>query len=435
MSAGGFREARGLPRGSRRQPASGARQLWVIVHRWAGLTLALFLIVCALTGSLLAFYHDLHRATASWIEVRPPAPGAGLLDPYQLMEAVQTAAPEAQFNRLELDPAHGEALLYLPSPRSGEKLDYDEIAIDPYTGDEVYRGTWADLSEGRHQLMPFVFEVHYTLALGDWGRWLLGVAALVWTIDCFIGFYLSAPISRRRWWRNWLKAWRIRVAGSNRYKVNFDLHRAGGLWLWPILLVFAWSSVGLNLREVYTPVMGALGGTDVFSGLPDRRGPPDLQHDWPARVAQARALAAAIGGQQGFTIVTEDALTYRRASDTYEYRFRSSADLPTQRPQSRLFFDRESGAILAHKTGRGDLSANGLHEWIMALHIASIGGFPYRLFVVFLGFAITTLAVTGIVIWMRKRAARLLRGIPSGAARLARASIAQSHPHEQSRFP
>nr|WP_306306218.1 PepSY domain-containing protein [Methylomonas koyamae] len=45
------------------------------------------------------------------------------------------------------------------------------------------------------------------------------------------------------------------------YRINFDLHRAGGLWLWLLLLVFAWSSVYMNLSDsVYAPVTRTLVG-------------------------------------------------------------------------------------------------------------------------------------------------------------------------------
>jgi uncharacterized iron-regulated membrane protein len=42
------------------------------------------------------------------------------------------------------------------------------------------------------------------------------------------------------------------------------------------------------------------------------------------------------------------------------------------------------------------------------LHIGSIGGLPYRVFVAVVGLAVVVLSVTGVVIWMRKRSARLL---------------------------
>ena len=35
--------------------------------------------------------------------------------------------------------------------------------------------------------MAFVYRLHYSLALGDFGLWLFGVAALVWTLDSVVG--------------------------------------------------------------------------------------------------------------------------------------------------------------------------------------------------------------------------------------------------------
>lgn len=47
------------------------------------------------------------------------------------------------------------------------------------------------------------------------------------------------------------RAWIIKPGNAQR--VNFDLHRAGGLWLWLALVLFAWSSVYMNLWDtVYT---------------------------------------------------------------------------------------------------------------------------------------------------------------------------------------
>ncbi len=42
--------------------------------------------------------------------------------------------------------------------------------------------------------MPFIWQLHLSLALGEWGAWVLGIA-LVWTLDCLIGFYLTLPVS------------------------------------------------------------------------------------------------------------------------------------------------------------------------------------------------------------------------------------------------
>lgn len=415
--AGAARPRDGMAQGGATR--GGWRPLWVVVHRWAGLTLALFLVVAGLTGALLAFYPELHRATAPWLRTAPPTPDAMLRDPVALLEAARRAEPRAEFHRLELAVRPDTALVYHPDPPPGVELGYDELGIDPWTGEPVHRGTWGAISEGWHQVMPFVFELHYTLALGDIGRLAFGIAALVWTIDCFVGFYLTLPAGHRSRWARWRTAWKVRPWRSGPVRFNFDLHRAGGLWLWPLLLVFAWSSVGFNLRPVYTPVMAALGAEDPMGTLRAKRAPDGVVHDWAARLAQARAIAAERGAALGFTVVAEDALSFRPDADAYEYRFRASDDLPTTRPQSRLWFDRESGVVLAHKDGRGDLDADGLDRWLVALHIGSIGGLPYRVFVAIVGLGVVVLSVTGIVVWMRKRGARLLgtarRRTPAGA--------------------
>ena len=124
------------------------------------------------------------------------------------------------------------------------------LFLDPWSGEELGRRRPGDLSQGLINLMPFLLELHYTLALGGTGFQILGIVALVWTIDCFIGFYLTLPVSTGAFWRRWKPSWLVKWrAGA--YRLNFDLHRAGGLWVWAMLLIFAWSSVMFNLRSVY----------------------------------------------------------------------------------------------------------------------------------------------------------------------------------------
>lgn len=38
-----------------------SRHFWVLLHRWTSLVMAAFLIIVAVTGSLLAFYPELER--------------------------------------------------------------------------------------------------------------------------------------------------------------------------------------------------------------------------------------------------------------------------------------------------------------------------------------------------------------------------------------
>ena len=103
--------------------------------------------------------------------------------------------------------------------------------------------------------MPFHCPLHYTLHIPEmwgidrWGLWLMGGIAVIWLIDCFIGFYLTLPRrvpaavlpSNATFWSRWKPAWRIKTRGSS-FRVNFDIHRAFGLWTWVLLFVIAFTA-------------------------------------------------------------------------------------------------------------------------------------------------------------------------------------------------
>jgi uncharacterized iron-regulated membrane protein len=383
-----------------------SRQLWVIVHRWAGLTIALFLIVAGSTGMLLAFNDELTDLTQPWRTLEAPAPGAKLLDPIALNRAAQAAAPAGYaVEGLRLDVEHRRSLSIGLNPAEGSGKPYLEASVDPYTARIVHIGEPGALNEGWAQIMPFIYSLHYKLAVDEYGTYAFGIAALIWTLDCFIGFYLTLPVARRRWWAHWTKSWRLKRPSPSRFRLNFDLHRASGLWLWPILLVFAWSSVGMNLREVYDPVMKLFGAESPYQALPDQPPSADFKPDWTAALEAARALAA----QAGVTIVRENSLYFDEAKNAYAYYFRSDRDFTDDGSWSALLFYPD-GKLARTIIADGGLDDGGADNWFMALHMAQVGGLPYRIFVSAVGLLITMLSVTGVFIWMRKRTARLLRG-------------------------
>ena len=91
------------------------------------------------------------------------------------------------------------------APQTGStKSAPDDIFVDPYTGMVLGSRHSGDLREGAKNTVPFVYDLHENLALGDAGALCLGVVALLWTFDCFVGLYLSFPVSRRSAEPTWL---------------------------------------------------------------------------------------------------------------------------------------------------------------------------------------------------------------------------------------
>jgi uncharacterized iron-regulated membrane protein len=78
---------------------------------------------------------------------------------------------------------------------------------------------------------------------------------------CGRGAGRPAKAGGKSWWARWMPSWRIRW-GAGAYKLNFDLHRAGALWIWGVIVIVAFTSFSINLyREVFYPVMSKVSTT------------------------------------------------------------------------------------------------------------------------------------------------------------------------------
>ena len=369
-----------------------------------------FLVIVGLTGSLLAFYDELDRwlCPELYAQARTDVPR---LDIAALAEHAERLAPKALVTAVYFrTPDRVEVSVKARPGRHGQTnaIAYDTLILDPYTGAELGRRTWGAISEGRVNIMPFIYVLHYELALGKVGLWTLGIVALIWTLDCFIGLYLTLPAGRtgrKPFMQRWAPAWRIkRKASPTRF--NFDLHRAGGLWLWLVLLVFAWSSVYMNLYDtVYTWSTRALMDYRPYWAVMEKLPRPQTQPGLTWRAAQARgeALMQAEAQARGFTVLAPSRLSYDAKTAQFNYRVRSSIDIQDRRGRSMIFFDGNTGALSHVELPSGQYAGNTVTTWLASLHMANVFGLPWRIFVCVLGWLVVGLSVTGVLIWLRKR--------------------------------
>jgi uncharacterized iron-regulated membrane protein len=393
------------------------RAFWVWLHRWAGLGMVAFLVVVGLTGSLLAFNAELERVFAPQLFAKARQ-GQERLDLASLALRAETMIPRGRVvsvSYTEPDQV-GVDFAARKDPATGRLYDlgFSEFFLDPWTGEELGRRRRGDLSQGLINVMPFVYKLHWTLAVGEIGRWTLGIVALIWTLDCFNGFYLTLPVSSAAFWRRWKPAWLIkRRAGF--YRLNFDLHRAAGLWLWAILFIFAWSSVMMNIRPfVFDPVMRILFDyqSPVDSYMALIRSPPREQPALGWREAQTvgERLMAAAAAERGFTFDEPQSLSFSPEIGAYEYFVRSSRDLFERSPKggsTSVLFDGDTGALIEISLPTGERPGNTVESWLYALHMARVFGLPYRIFVCALGLLIVVLSATGVYVWWKKRSARV----------------------------
>lgn len=386
------------------------RQIFILVHRWVGLASALFLVIVGLTGSLLAFLPELERLIAP--ELFPELHGPAL-DAAPLIRRAEALTPGMRANTIYFGRPGTAQIGVAPLP-GVEKPDFSQIYLDSATGEELGRTKLSGLPHVAGEIMPFIYNLHYNLVLDDPGEWILGVIALAWTLDCFIALYLTFPSpsarSRKGRLARWLPAWCVKW-NSSVYRINFDLHRAGGLWLWATLLIFAWSSVFMDLNGFYTAA------TRLFSefeqpmwarpapATPDER-PPIA---WEEAETIGRRLMDEQARTHGFTVERLIAFYLMREKSVYEYRVRSSRDIGDKYGATTIHFDSHSGALVSASIPTGQRAGNTLTTWLVELHMANVFGLPYKIFVCILGVAITMLSGTGVYIWWKKRAPKRAR--------------------------
>lgn len=418
----------------------------VLVHRYAGLALAGFLFVSGVTGSVLAFHHELDQ----WLNphlFRVDARGAAQ-EPLALAARVEAADPRVTVRWLPLiiEPGHSLGMSVAPrvDPLTGRAfaLDYDQLAVDPVTGEVLGRRLWGACCFEREHLIPFLYKLHYTLHLpGAWGVLLMGVVGLVWLFDSVAGFWLTLPARRggarggeppgaalepseRSWWRRWRAAWKVK-RGAGAFRLNYDLHRAGGLWFWALLIVLAVSSVSFNLHEeVFEPVVNAV--SPLTPSPFDQRAPQAPDQPLEPQVALAEVVAAARteASRRGWTAPAYGVF-YSPAYGIYGVGF-GTDEHPVGLGNPWLYFDGGDGRFLgAHVPGEGT-PGDLFHQLQFPLHSGQIAGLPGRIVICIAGLAVAMLSVTGVYVWWRKRRVRQPHGRRAVSASELRRSRAQT---------
>ena len=406
----------------------------VFLHRWVGLFLAAFLIIEGVTGSLLAFRSEITRFLDPTTIVAPPHPGAGPLAAGELAQRVDLhLSPFARVAYFFPTPDAGQQVLRVApriDPNTGRpfEISYGIVVVDPWTGRELKRAPFEGYSSNlAANVMPFIYQLHINLALNGLGYWLLGIVALLWTLDCIWSVYLTFPMSLGGFFSNWRRAWAIKWPSPSAFRFNFDLHRASGLWTWALLLAFAWSSVELTRMPVYDAVTGAVLEYRTFeqdiAGMPqhDPALPPRL--NWIEAQARGDAILADLARHEGFRIERPTTLAYFAENGIYSYEVRTSRRFP-QFENLDIYFNGDTGQLFRVMRPSGEHAGNTLTNWLRGLHLITdpVDYVVYRWVVFALGWIVALLAGTGVYIWLRKRRGRLNRRTRHPPAEEARPS-------------
>ncbi|PLW82183.1 peptidase [Kineobactrum sediminis] len=399
------------------------RTLMLKLHRYLGLTTALFLVITGLTGAVISWDHELDEwLNPHLFEARTP----GVPQPtVSLAEQVEAKFPQVDVSYFELhdEPGHAQYFWVEPKvdPETGRLYEpgFNQVYVDPVSGDIQGTREWGAVWPiTRETFMSFLYTLHFSLHIPEiggidhWGIWLLGIIALLWTFDNFIGFYLTLPRRKARdkragWFERWKPAWKInRAAGPNRF--TFDLHRAVGLWIWMLLFVIAFTAFSLNLyREVFFPAMSLV--SDVTPSPLDERTPSG--HDNPIEPVLAFTDIARIAAAESRELGWSEplgSLWYAREFGLYRAEFFTAADGHGTGGvgHKALYFDGIDGKYLGDFIPWQGTAADIFVQAQFPLHSGRILGLPGRILISVMGVIVAMLSITGVIIWWRKTSAR-----------------------------
>ncbi len=356
----------------------GLRRALFQVHLWAGVPLALYLVVISLSGSVLVFKDELVRWSLPPLSRRSGWPAA--VTPSEVMARFHAAEGGATVTNLQLATVVLPA--YLLTGKSAEGRARRWIA-DPGTGHIMTApGDWLET----------VQDLHNNLLLPPgWGMQVNGVGAAVLLLLAGTGMVL--------WWpgaKLWTRGLRVNLRTSWR-RVNFDLHNAIGFWT---LLIVTWWAISGVYFGWYRQVTAMVAAVSPLRGM-------------------VTPTAAAGGGAQASVAPSLEAVLHAAQGAAPGGRVWSVSDPLMKGTESYVLLDRGAAGDFSHRdivrVREGDARVlsvwhygerHSAGDWVLwsmhPLHFGTVWGMAVKVVWSLLGVSLAVLTITGLVMYWNR---------------------------------
>ncbi|MBP3952527.1 PepSY-associated TM helix domain-containing protein [Bacillus suaedae] len=386
---------------NRKQPNSS---FYLTVWRWhfyAGILVAPFLIILAITGSIYLFKPQIEQVLyQEYFEVNPQE---NRVSATEQLEEVKRLYPEAAITKYrpgEYESRSSEVTI----SSNGESLT---VFMDPYTGKSI--GTL----NSQDRVMNKIEEIHGELMAGTLGDRMVELAAC-WSVVLIVtGAFLWFPRKNE-------KIFGVIIPRINKGKriLRRDLHAVPAIWLsvgmlFLIMTGLPWSGFwGAHFQTIATN-SGAGYPPSLWGGSAPTS---DIQTQDVADVPwAAETLEVPLSDVQGFVpLPIEEIITIANREEVHpsytvsipsdaEGVYTLSAYPPRAQDEFTMHIDQYSGAILTdyrydHYGFVGKMVALGI-----TLHKGTQFGLLNQLISLFICLGIILVAVSGFYLWIRRK--------------------------------
>jgi uncharacterized iron-regulated membrane protein len=369
------------------------RQLWLNVHLWIGIGLAILLIPISISGGLLVF-HDAFDAALNPHRYAVSGPQMALPPSDYLARAREAVAGEPDdvrptALRLPTEPgAPVQVQARAQKTEAGARPRFITVFLDPPTGRVL------DVMEFRKSLFGFLHVFHENLTIPQYsGRQIVGWAGVGMLILSLTGLWL--------WWPRGGFLRGLRWSRSTR--LTFNLHHMAGFWISLPLAVVSLTGIYLSFPQTARTAMESV--AEMTPRAPRNFGPVAPRQTLTADKVLEIAAAHEPGATPQAIFLPLATRGNRDASSAWRVQMeRGGAALTV------TVADRDGAATTAPAAKSGDTAA----RWIRWIHEGSNSGPVWRALVFATGLLPTLFAVTGTIMWLRRRAVR--RGSATAAA-------------------
>lgn|GEM_PF-437621 len=275
------------------------------------------------------------------------------------------------------------------------------VYIDPYTLAIKGEREWGRNGLSRTTIIPTIFFLHHFLLAGATGKIITGIVAIALFTVSLVGLLLWLPRMR---WRAIRQAWRISYQGSLG-RLSVSSHRFFGFFVAPVLMFMAFSGMYFNVPQWVMPIIQStmtvtqptrMGSAPMASS--SQSAAPDAMSVEPQSLS---AIVSAAESRFPAAPVTRIQLP-RKANDPYELRLHQAVEAG-EGGGTRVTVDSLSGQVIKVVNPMQAASGDVFLSWLFPLHSGEAFGVLGKVFISIVGLMPLAFAVTGTVMWLRKR--------------------------------
>lgn len=384
------------------------RRLWLNLHLWIGVGLAVLLIPISISGGLLVFQDEIdallnpqrYAVSGAQVALAPSAYLAKAADALALQASVGGNLRPVALRYSE--PGWPVQVVARAQQRDGGgRPRVITVFLDPPTGAVL------DVIDFRSSFFGFLHVFHENLTIPQFsGPQIVGWAGVGMLVLSLTGIWLWWPRNGGSW-RGFLRG--LRWTRSSRF--TFNLHHLLGFWISLPLAAVSFTGIYLSFPQIAREVMSAVAPMNPQSargGFGETARTVILTPDRALKIARqaepdAKPMSLFMPMQQ-----------------------RGEAGPSGQGPAWRVQLSRAAGGdfvtvLVDDRSGRaattivpqaGDRAAG----WMRWIHEGSHSGPVWAAIVFLTGVFPTIFAVTGVIMWLRKRTSR--KAVKSGAVQL-----------------